>query len=117
MTSLVGRRRCTVLHLLPHVAALFSMLFRLRFGELSVLLALLQVIDALLRAMRRFHPTPPHKRKLPFIIIIDMQPVLKAMKSIWPTSSTSSLSSSSEQPPCFKPFLRLFGRWEYEARI
>ena len=45
MTSLVSRRRCTVLHLLPHVAALFSMVFRLRFGELSVLLALLQVID------------------------------------------------------------------------
>ena len=43
--SLVSRRRCTVLHLLPHVAALFSMVFRLRFGELSVLLALLQVID------------------------------------------------------------------------
>ena len=33
------------MHLLPHVAALFSMVFRLRFGELSVLLALLQVID------------------------------------------------------------------------
>ena len=45
MTSLVSRSRCTVLHLLPHVAALFIMLFRLRFGELSVLLALLQVID------------------------------------------------------------------------
>ena len=45
MTSLVSRRPCTVLHLLPHVVALFGMLFRLRFGELSVLLALLQVID------------------------------------------------------------------------
>ena len=42
---MVDRRRCTVLHLMPHVAAVFSMLFRLRFGELSVLLALLQVID------------------------------------------------------------------------
>ena len=45
MTSLVSRRRCTVLHLLPHVAALFSRVYRLRFGELGVLLALLQVID------------------------------------------------------------------------
>ena len=47
----------------------------------------------------------PSKVAVTFIII-DMQPVLKAMKSIWPTSSTSSLSSPSEQPPCFNPFLR-----------
>ena len=41
----MSRRRCTVLRLLPHVAALFSVVYRLRFGELGVLLALLQVID------------------------------------------------------------------------
>ena len=47
----MSRRRCTVLHLLPHVAALFSMVFRLRFGELSVLLAFLQVIDVETRSL------------------------------------------------------------------